>query len=137
MFLFKVDGCTNYTVLNEADCANGRTLSPHTISDHNLTTGWYRFRGTAGDRLPDKCVLRWRCGSIHLGSLNGTHSRVAQSKVLKRIVCVVTRKGCFGCCKWSLRVRVNRCTGYYVYSLRKTLVRNVRYCGNAGAGKLN
>ena len=57
MFLLvKVDGCRNYTALNEANRAQGKSLSPYTRSDSNLVTGWYRFQGAAGDRMLDKCV---------------------------------------------------------------------------------
>jgi len=72
MFLFKVDGCTNYTVLNETDRAQGNTSSPHSRSDNTLVFGWYRFQGAAGDRMADKCVLLWSCGTLHPGWLNNT-----------------------------------------------------------------
>ena len=136
MFLFKVDGCTNYTVLNETDRAQGNALLPQNGSDNNLVTGWYRFQGAAGDRMPDKCVVRWRCGTRYPGWLCGEHPPGAGS--------VVTSKVCYGCewqrnnrCGKGHQIEVKNCSGYYVYELKKTPCNNSRYCGNAGAGKLH
>jgi len=137
MFLFKVDGCTNYTVLNETDRAQGSTSSPHSRSDNNLVTGWYRFQGAAGDRMPDKCVLLWSCGTRHPGWLNGTHPTVAEG-VVKRKVCFTQRNFC---CNWSHNITVKNCSRYYVYRLMNTSQisarRHLRYCGNADDGKLH
>jgi len=130
-----VDGCANYKVLNETDRAQGNALSPHLRSDIDLTTGWYRFQGAAGDRMPDKCVVRWRCGTKLPGWLNGTHPTVDAG--------VVTRKVCYAgnwkrsCCGWSNNIKVKNCSGYYVYELKNPPNNNSRYCGNAGAGKLH
>ena len=137
MFLFKVDVCKNYTVLNETDRAQGNTSPPHSKSDKRLVFGWYRFKGAAGDRMPDKCVLLWSCGTQHPGWLNGTHPTVADG--------MVERKVCFSrrnfCCSWSQKITVRNCSGHYVYKLNTTAQiragRRLRYCGNAGAGKLH
>ena len=64
LFPLQVDGCTNYSVLDEADRAQGNVLQSHWRSDNGLVTGWYRFQGAAGNRMPDKCVLRLRCCTI-------------------------------------------------------------------------
>ena len=64
MILLKVDGCTNYTVLSEADRAQGNARPPHNRTDLDLVTGWYRFQGAGGDRMPEKCVLMYRCGAL-------------------------------------------------------------------------
>jgi len=133
MFLLEVDGCSNYKVLSEADRAQGNAQSPHGKSDIGLKTGWYRFQGAAGDRMPDKCVLGYRCGTEYPGWLNGTHPTVAEG--------VVTRKVCYNriywnCCRWSNSIKVKNCSSYYVYELQRTPWSNTRYCGNGGAGKL-
>ena len=132
MFSLEVDGCTNYTVLSEADRAQGNAEPPHTRSDDSLLTGWYRFQGAAGDQMPDKCVLRYRCGTNHPGWLNGAHPTVAEG--------VVTRQVCYswysGCCWDTDIIKVKNCSSYYVYELQKT-PSYLRYCGNAGAGKLH
>ena len=125
-----MDGCSNYTVLSEADRAQGNAQPPHNIDDNSLVTGWYRFEGAAGDRMPDKCVLRYRCGTRHPGWLNGSHPSVVEG--------VVTRTVCYGGyrdrCSNTDIIKVKNCSSYYVYQLPRTFR---RYCGNAGAGKLH
>ena len=132
MILLSVDGCTNYKVLSGADRAQGNTLQNNFKCDDNLVTGWYRIQGGAGDRMPDKCVLRYRCGTEHPGWLDGTHPTVAEG--------VVTRKACYydrdNCCYRSNAIKVKNCSSYYVYELPKSPTCNLRYCGNAGDGKL-
>ena len=132
-FSLEEDGCANYTVLSEADRAQGNAESPHSKSDEDLVTGWYRFQGAAGDRMPDKCVLMYRCGTVFPGWLNGSHPTVAEG--------VVTRKVCYNgysdCCLVSNIIKVKNCSSYYVYELERTPYGNYRYCGNAGAGKLH
>ena len=127
-----MDGCTNYTVLSEADRAQGNAEPPHNRSDGGLVTGWYRFQGAAGDRMPDKCVLGYRCGIYHPGWLNGAHPTVADG--------VVTRKVCYNdlgdCCWESNIIKVKNCSSYYVYELQRSSSWR-RYCGNAGTGKLH
>ena len=134
MFLLDVDGCTNYTVLSEADRAQGYARPPYNRNDYGLVTGWYRFHGAAGDRMPDKCVLLHRCGTGSPGWLNGSHPTVAEG--------VVTRTVCYsyitGCCWNSDIIKVKNCSSYYVYELPRTPDQpDSRYCGNAGAGKLH
>ena len=128
-----MDGCTNYTVLSEADRAQGNAQPPHNRNDSGLVTGWYRFQGAAGDRMPDKCVLMYRCGTVYPGWLNGSHPTVAEG-VVTRTVCYSPWRGC----RWDSNIiKVKNCSSYYVYELPKTPDQYTRYCGNAGAGKLH
>ena len=137
LLLPEVDGCTNYTVLSEADRAQGNAESPHRKSDNRLVTGWYRFQEDAGDRMPDKCVLGYRCGTENPGWLNGAHPTVAEG--------VVTRTVCYSnywdCCRLSNIIKVKNCGSYYVYELQRTRHHRdspySRYCGDGGAGKLH
>ena len=124
-----MDGCTNYEILNEADRAQGNAESPHNKFDRSLVTGWYRFQGAAGDRMPDKCVLMYRCGTKHPGWLNGTHPTVAEG-VVTREVCYTDHSDCY-------IIKVKNCSSYYVYELQRTRESDSRYCGNAGAGMLH
>ena len=121
-----------YTVLNDADRAQGNTLQNNLKCDNNLITGWYRFQGAAGDRMPDQYVLRYRCGTEHPGWLDGTHPTVAEG--------VVTRRVCYNYpgryYEWCNSIKVKNCSSYYVYELQKPRACNRRYCGTAGAGKL-
>ena len=128
-----MDGCTNYTVLSEADRAQGNAQPPHNRGDNGLVTGWHRFRGPAGDRMPDKCVLEYHCGTKFPGWLNGAHPTVAEG-VVTRAVCY---RGCSGYCWASNIIKVKNCNSYYVYELSRTRHSVSRYCGNAGAGKLH
>ncbi|KAL9960533.1 hypothetical protein ACROYT_G034005 [Oculina patagonica] len=122
-----VDGCKNYTVLSEADRAQGNTELAN-LNDNNLVTGWYRFQGAAGDRMPDECVLALRCGTAYPGWISGAHPTVAEG--------VVTRKVCYSdynsCCYWSNNIKVKNCSSYNVYELHKPPCCSSRYCGNAG-----
>jgi len=129
-----VNTCKNYTVLREADRAQGNTKWPYNKHDNSLQNIWYRFRGAAGNQMPDKCVLGHRCGVPYPGWLNGEHPTVAQG--------VVTLKVCFNdaygsCCGWEEDIQVKNCTSYYVYKLKSTNGWYFRYCGNGGAGKLH
>ena len=85
ILLFKVDGCKNYTVLSEADRAQGNA-GRNNSCDRDLVTGWYRFQGAARDGMADKCVLLRRCGTSAPGWLNGAHPTVAEG-VVNRQVC--------------------------------------------------
>jgi len=131
MVLLEVDGCTNYTVLSEADRAQGNAELQYRY-DSGLLPGWYRFQGAAGDQMPDKCVLKYRCGTRRPGWLNGVHPTVAEG--------VVTRKVCYSvfhdCCFRNNSIKVKNCSSFYVYELQGTCS-YCRYCGNAGAGKLH
>ena len=128
-----MDGCANYTVLSEADRAQGNAQPPHNRNDSGLVTGWYRFQGAAGVRMPDKYVLMYRCGTKYPGWLNGSHPTVAEG-VVTRTVCYSHWTGC----RWDSNIiKVKNCSSYYVYELPKTPDQYTRYCGNAGAGKLH
>ena len=128
-----MDGCKNYKVLSEADRAQNNTSRNNTRCDNNLVTGWYRFQGAAGDRMADKCVPQFYCGTDAPGWLHGTHPTVAEG-VVTRTVCY-SRSG--NCCDRSDIIKVKNCSSYYVYELQKPTYCDYRYCGNAGAGKLH
>ncbi|KAL9951198.1 hypothetical protein ACROYT_G043820 [Oculina patagonica] len=122
-----VHGCQNYTVLSEADRAQGNAVK-NNLCDRDLVTGWYRFQGDAGDQMPDKCVPSERCGTVYPGWLSGAHPSVAEG--------VVTLKVCYGyytCCLFSNNIKVKNCSGFYVYESQRPRLCNLRYCGNAGA----
>ena len=135
LFPLQVNGCQNYSVLEEAVRAQGN-VKPYTSPgfDSKLVTGWYRFKEAAGDRMPDKCVSQPSCGTMFPGWLNDTHPTIADG--------AVTRKVCFrgerGCCSLHVIIKVMNCSSYYVYELQRCLPFpwHCRYCGNALAGKL-
>ena len=134
LFVFKGDECSNYKVLSSATRAQGYTARNNVRCDRRdlSTPGWYRFMGAAGDQIPDKCVPVRRCGTHAPGWLNGAHPSVQDG--------VVTRQVCYhwsnNCCRWNNNIKVRNCGGFYVYELPRTPLCYLRYCGNAGAGKL-
>ena len=142
MSFLTVDECNNYTILSEADRAQGQIVisnSNYRCDRDDLVPGWYRFQGDAGDQMADKCVPTNYCGTEHPGWLSGTHPSVAAG--------VVTRKVCYHnwfydwdrdyCCLWSNNIRVRNCGAFFVYELQKTPTCDLRYCGNgSGAGNL-
>ena len=139
--LLSVDGCKNYNVLSEADRAQGNALQNNLRSDDNLLTGWYRFQGAAGDRMPDKCVLMYRCGTRYPGWLDGIHPTVAEG-VVTRYICFFGEERWFerrsvSCCFSRNIIKVKNCSSYYVYELQQPPFNNLRYCGNGGTGKLH
>jgi len=128
-----VDGCHNYTVLSEADRAQGHivTNTNNYRSDHiDLVPGWYRFQGAAGDRMADKCVVMDHCDTNYPGWLSGGHPTVAEGVVIRRV--------CFSgyqCCYWYQNIRVKNCGAYFVYALPRLYYSSSRYCGNGSDGK--
>ena len=135
MFLLTVDGCNNYTVLSEADRAQGYIVinaSNYRCDVYDLVPGWYRFQGAAGNRIANECVPIDHCGTYYPGWLSGAHPTVAEG--------VVTRRICFSssdiCCGWHQIIRIKNCSAYFVYELPRPTGCPDRYCGNGIAGKL-
>ena len=142
MYLFTVDGCKNYTVLDEADRAQGHLVinsSNYRCDRDNLVPGWYRFQGDAGNQMADKCVPANHCGTRLSGWLNGSHPTIAEGVVTRR-VCYHSRYYWYwsnNCCAGSNNIRVRNCGAFFVYELQKPPGCDFRYCGNAsGAGNL-
>ena len=132
MSLLTVDGCKNYTVLNEADRAQGHINANNYRCDHwDLVPGWYRFQGDAGDRMADKCVPEYHCGTYYPGWLSGAHPTIAEG--------VVNRRVCFSwsysCCYWHHNIRIKNCGAYFVYELPRQYYCYARFCGNGSPGK--
>jgi len=140
VFLLTVDGCKNYTVLSEADRAQGQIVtndSNYRCDRDDLVPGWYRFQEDAGYQMADRCVPMNHCGTEQPGWLSGSHPTVAEG--------VVTRKVCYegrifdwysSCCFYSNNIRVRNCGAFFVYELQKPPICSLRYCGNASSGKL-
>ena len=129
-----MDGCNNYTVLSEADRAQGHTVinaSNYRCDRDDLVPGWYRFQGAAGDRMSDKCVLENHCGSRWSGWLPGAHPTVAE-RVVTRYVCFSSS---YYCCDWYENIRIKNCDTYFVYELSTPyFICPARFCGNGSAG---
>ena len=127
-YVFSLDGCKNYRVLSGADRSQGNAVF-NNLCDSTLTPGWHRFQGAAGDRMADKCVPKYHCGSNLTVWFDDRHPTVDEG--------VVLRKVCYhgwgsSCCEWIDNIRVKNCSAFYVYELQKMYFCNVRYCGNGG-----
>lgn len=123
--------CRSYLSLSEYHRAQSYTGL--TTCDRLLKPSWYRITGLAGNRMPDSCVPKQRCGTHAPGWLVGGHPTVAQGSVARRV--------CFhwlnSCCRWSAGVLVRNCGLFYTYYLTPPPTCNLRYCGNrGGAGKV-
>jgi len=128
-----VDGCNNYTVLSEADRAQGHISQNYRSDRSDLVPGWYRFQGAAGDRMADKCGPMYHCGTKHPVWLCGAHPTVAEGVVIRR-VCFSEKQYCHR----YQNIRVKNCGGYFVYALPTLYFSyDYRYCGNGRAGKIS
>lgn len=90
-------------------------------------SGWYRFSGEAGNKMPESCVPIQHCNTRGPGWLNGSHPSVADGPV-RRKVCFHSFLG--KCCLQSTYIIVRNCGGFYVYKLHRPPSCNLRYCGN-------
>ena len=98
------------------------------------TPAWYRFSGSAGDKMADSCVKQSHCGTHAPGWLNGDLPLNA-GQTVERTVCFHWSSSC---CNWSVKIKVKKCSGnYFVYELQRPPVCHLRYCGNKGLGKCN
>ena len=129
-----MDGCHNYTVLSEADRAQGHIVTNtnnYRRDRSDLVPGWYRFQGAAGDRMADKCVPMDHCGTEYPGWLSDAHPTVAEGVVIRRVCFSVDQ-----CCSWYQNIRVKNCGAYFVYALPRPYYHDIfRYCGNGSDGK--
>ena len=136
MSLLTVDECNNYTVLSEADRAQGHIVinaSNYRCDRDDLVPGWYRFQGAAGDWMADKCVPENHCGTHYPVWLSGTHPTVAEGLVTRRVCYHVASSN--SCCYWYNSIRVKNCGTYFVYELPRQYSCPARYCGSGIAGK--
>ncbi|XP_022781145.1 fibroblast growth factor receptor homolog 1-like [Stylophora pistillata] len=122
--------CSTYKLLNESNRA--ATYEPNTfmyLCDRALS-GWYRFSGEAGFKMPEHCVSKKRCATFAPGWLSGAHPTLAEGAVERR-VCFHWSTDLRGdCCLFSTFIKVRNCGKFYVYKLRPVLSCASRYCGN-------
>ena len=136
MSLFTVDGCKNYTILSEADRAQGQIVvntNNFRCDARDLVPGWYRFQGAAGDRMAEKCVPMNHCGSDMPVWFSDPHPTIAEGVVIRKVCFHYSNK----CCFWRYNIRIKNCGAYFVYELLEPRSCSARYCGNASsAGNL-
>ncbi|XP_053410781.1 pancreatic secretory granule membrane major glycoprotein GP2 [Nycticebus coucang] len=117
------DPCQNYTVLDEPFRSTENTENSRGC-DRGLS-GWYRFVGEGGVRMPETCVPVYRCQADAPMWLNGTHPGLGDG-IINRTSCAHWSDNC---CLWKTKVLVKACPGgYYVYRLEGTPECRLRYC---------
>ena len=102
-------------------------VTPHgsELCDNELPSGWYRFVGAAGTKMPTTRVPAYRCGTNWSGWLMTAHPTVEDGRV-QRKVCFSNRP--IGC-KYSTNISVKNCGSNFIYKLKKPPGCNLRYCG--------
>ena len=124
-FIMLILECQSYRTLSEADRVQSYKGVPSKC-DSALVKAWYRFTGSAGNKMADTLVPKYHCGTSATGYLTGGHPTVGQGAVSRRV--------CFhwsdNDCLWSNDIRVRNCGAFYVYELSKPPVCTLRYCGN-------
>ena len=135
-FAFCSTECQNYRSLTNADRkVTSSTSAFGIVCDYQLGSGWFRFEGAAGTRMPSSCIsnpqLRW-CHTLLAGWLNGDHPTVADGRVTRRVCfSYVTPQYLWDCCYKSIDIQVRNCGSFYVYHLyAKAELCTYRYCGS-------
>ncbi|XP_040297374.1 uromodulin-like [Bufo bufo] len=116
------DPCSSYTTLDEPWRS---THISHGDNCDRTKTGWYRFSGSGGIRVPENCVPENKCGTEASMWLNASHPLPNEG--------IVTYTACAqwdgNCCYWSSMVQVKACLdGYHVYKLHGTPKCPAAYC---------
>ncbi|XP_032218989.1 uromodulin [Nematostella vectensis] len=115
--------CSSYIMMKDAT-RNINFKNSEEKCDSRLRLNWYRFSGSMGTRMPNRCIAKNYCDTDAPGWLAGGHPTIQQG--------VVWRKVCFhwlnDCCLWSIYIRVRNCGPYFVYQLRPTSKCDLRYC---------
>lgn len=116
--------CISYTPLSDADrhVNHGNT---NDLCDRHIQTGWYRFTGAAGTRMPRTCPAMNRCNTDASGWLRDPHPTVSQG-IVERTVCYHWLSQC---CHWSNTIQVLNCGDFYIYKLVPPNYCQLRYCG--------
>ena len=114
--------CSNYTVINEDFRSVNRPTELK--CDDKLEEKWYRFEGSAGDRIPESAPNQNLCGTDAPGWLNGKHPTQEEGKV-QRQVCYVWKSNT---CVLDNNIEVLNCCGFFVYKLKKTPSCRLGYC---------
>ena len=127
-----VDPCHNYTVLDEPWRATNYTADKTHCDSQSAWHGWYRllYHGQT-IRMPEQCLPSGRCGTSGPLWMNGTHPRLQDGVVTRKMCKSVGMKCCFD---RAPPIQVKACPGnYYVYQLVVPNGCYFAYC----AGKVN
>lgn len=78
--------CEKYTVLDSVDRSVGYSKQNQIHCDwRDISKGWYRFMGAAGNMMPTSCVPMNRCGTHAPGWLKSRHPTLYQGIVIGQV----------------------------------------------------
>ena len=118
--------CSSYKSIDEAD--RSINYKGAVKCDNGLAPGWYRFEGSAGDRLPEVAPEQQYCGTHAPGWLNGKHPTPPEGRVQRQVCFHWSNKKCL----WNVNIEVRNCGGYFVYNLVKPPGCSMRFCVTKG-----
>ncbi|XP_066433589.1 uromodulin-like isoform X2 [Eleutherodactylus coqui] len=116
------DPCLKHTALNEPWRSTDNSGDSYCDKDKS---GWYRFIGAGGIRMPEKCVTGQNCSTEAPIWINGSHPSPGDG-IINLTACAYYNEDC---CHWSTAVQVKACpVGYHVYKLSRTPKCPLAYC---------
>ena len=118
--------CSAYSTLSDSN-RNVASGDNTILCDSGLSTGWYRFTGSAGTQMPEYVVPSYSCATHASGWLNGAHPAAGVSTGA-----TVCYNWSGNSCSWSTSITVTNCGFYYVYYLSAPPACSLRYCGYSG-----
>ncbi|XP_056392962.1 uromodulin-like isoform X2 [Hyla sarda] len=121
------DPCTEYTPLDDP----WRSIdSGYGYQCDNSLSGWYRFTGAGGIRIPETCVYGYQCSTIAPMWINGTHP--SEREGIVNLTACAQWNG--DCCMWSTNVQAKACPGgYHVYNINGVPSCSSAYCTDPAA----
>ena len=121
-----------YLTLDRANRNVAASEAPFLCDDFSGNTspqwqgsGWYRFDGAAGTRMPESAPPAGACSTGLRGWMNGTHPEASEG-VVTRDLCWAAGDDCSGLFADALEV-VN-CGGFFLYNLPHIGACDYRYC---------
>ena len=130
----------NHNILDEESRSTESNSTFKGYCDHTDTTkhhsytklgnwkgsGWYKFAGKAGSRMPDKAPVGKRCGTYKQGWISGSHP-TSPGQTVDAKICIQAGSQT---CKYSGSTEVTHCGSYFVYKLPEVPAHcSTRYCG--------
>ncbi|KAG9466130.1 hypothetical protein GDO78_017170 [Eleutherodactylus coqui] len=116
------DPCLKHTALNGPWRSTDNSGDSYCDKDKS---GWYRFIGAGGIRMPEKCVTGQNCSTEAPIWINGSHPSPGNG-IINLTACAYYNEDC---CHWSTAVQVKACpVGYHVYKLSRTPKCPLAYC---------
>lgn len=120
------DPCNNYT---ELDNPWRSSDSGYGYNCDSYLSGWYRFIGTGGIRIPETCVSGWKCNTNAPMWINGIHP-LERDGIVNLTSCAQWNGNC---CYFSTNVQVKACPGgYHVYNINGVPSCSAAYCTGTG-----